>query len=146
MKCRVRQAHARGFTLVELIVTLAVLVTLAVAVIPRFLRARYSANEAAAVATLKTCVTALEAYRSAQSPPSYPEAFGDLSDASPPYIPATVTGGATKGYTFSYEQADQHRYTITAAPESEGVSGARIFFADESGVIRLDDADGEPVQ
>ena len=140
------RAGAQGVTLIELMVVLSIVVTLAAVAIPRFLRARYNANEAAAITTLKTCVTALESYRSAQSPPAYPAVFSDLSEADPPYVTSAVTSGATKGYILSYEQVGNNQYTMIASPESEGVTGTRAFFVDESGVIRLDDAEGEPIQ
>ena len=57
---RSQGAPRAGYTLVEIIIVLAVIVTLAAVVIPKFLRARYAANESAALATLKVYATQLE--------------------------------------------------------------------------------------
>ena len=111
-----------------------------------FLRARLNTNESASIATLKTCASALESFRAAQTPPAYPADLTELSDADPQYASESVTDGVTQGYTFDYVQVGDNEYALTAAPEMDGVTGTRVFYVDESGVIRLDDENGEPVQ
>lgn len=142
----IRRGSGRGFTLVEVMIVVAIIALLAAIAIPNLLRARHNANETAAIGATHTLVAALESYRAAQTPPSYPAALTDLSDASPPYAPASLTDGTNQGYTYAYEQVSTSQYTLTASPETSGVTGTRIFFVDESGVIRLDDAAGESLQ
>ena len=59
----------KGFTLVEIMIVVAIIVLLAAIAIPNLLRARLSANEATAIAAMRTLSTAYESYRAAQSPP-----------------------------------------------------------------------------
>ncbi len=142
----IRRVGSRGFTLVEVMIVVAIIALLAAIAIPNLLRARHNANETAAIGAVHTLVAALESYRAAQTPPTYPAALTDLSTAVPPYAPASLTDGANQGYTYAYTQASASRYTLTASPETSGVTGTRIFFVDENGVIRLDGANGASLQ
>ena len=65
--------NKKGFTLVEIMIVVAIIVLLAAIAIPNLLRARLSANEATAIAAMRTLSTAMESYRAAQSPPAYPD-------------------------------------------------------------------------
>ena len=68
---------------------------------PNLLRARLSANEATAIAAMRTLSTAYESYRAAQSPPAYPSALTDLNASNPPYIDSVLAGGNKSGYSFA---------------------------------------------
>ena len=136
----------RGFTLVEVMIVVAIIALLAAIAIPNLLRARHNANETAAIGAMHSLVAALESYRAAQTPPAYPAALDDLSDAEPPYATESLTDGTNQGYTYDFEQVSDAQYTLTASPETDGVTGTRVFFVDESGVIRLDDASGDPIE
>lgn len=143
-----RRSWQRGFTLVELIIVMAVIITLAAIAIPRFLRARFAANESAALATTRVYSTQLENYRSAQTPPAYPPDLTSLGSSDPPYVDDTLgqDPATRQGYTYTYAQISEAQYALTAQPELEGVSGVRVFYVDETGVIRLDDANGSAVE
>jgi len=136
----------KGFTLVEIMIVVAILVSLAVIAIPGFLRARVIANEASAVASMRTISTGCESYRSMQSPPTYPPNLVTLSTENPPYIDPTLAGGQKQGYNFNYNLVNPSQYTCTATPITPNITGVRIFFVDESGVIRVNDAAGAPVE
>jgi len=76
----------KGFTLVEIMIVVAIIALLAAIAIPNLLRARLNANESTAIAALRTVSTACESYRSAQNPPTYPADLPTLANANPPYI------------------------------------------------------------
>ena len=130
--------YRKGFTLVEIMIVVAIIALLAAIAIPNLLRARHNANEAAAQATLKTISTACESYRAAQNVPQYPPADADLSTAVPPYLDGGIFAAAGRqGYTFAYLLgANTNLYLCTATPINIGTTGTRIFTIDQTGVLR----------
>ena len=132
--------RAKGFTLVEIMIVVAIIALIAAVAIPNMLRARHNANETAAIASVRTLVGAFESWRANQTPLSYPAALVDLSNANPPYIDAVLSGGAKQGYNFAYAPVLPNQYTLTAVPQNAGVTGTRGFFVNETGVIRVDAA------
>ena len=140
-----------GFTLVEIMIVVAIISLLAAIAIPNLLRARHNANEAASIGALRTISTACESFRSAQTPPTYPANLAALSGAVPPYIDAGLAGAtaaasARQGYFYTYARVNANQFTCTASPAVSGTTGTRIFFVDESGVIRLNSAAGAPIE
>lgn len=147
----------RGFTLVEIMIVVAIVALLAAIAIPNLLRARHNANEAAAIGATKTISTACESYRAAKTPPSYPTTAEGLAElgaptaGGPPYIDGALAGATTvatarQGYYYTYVGVNANQYTCTANPAVAGTTGTRVFFMDESGVIRLNNAAGAPIQ
>ncbi|OIO38904.1 MAG: hypothetical protein AUJ75_02090 [Candidatus Omnitrophica bacterium CG1_02_49_10] len=133
-----------GFTLVEIMIVVAIIALLAAIAIPSFSRMRISANETAAVATLRTVSTAEEAYRAAQTVPTYTDFATLVADG---YLDARFDGAApeVRGYTLSFTvAAATNVYEVTSAPTAAGVTGVRTFVIDESGVIV--DGNGDPIQ
>lgn len=125
-----------GFTLVEIMIVVAIIVLLAAIAIPNLLRARLSANEATTIAAMRTISTAAESFRAAQSPPAYPSNLSALSSATPPYIDSVLGSGNKSGYTFTWAGGG-NTYDVTAAPQAANVTGVRSFFVDQSGVVRV---------
>lgn len=138
--------NRRGFTLVEIMIVVAIIALLAAVAIPNLLRARLNANESAAIGDTHALISALESYRAANG--LFPTALGNLSDATPSYINSTLTGGsgangATNyhGYAFTYAQTNsQNSYTLNMRPVTFQTTGERSFFTDTSGVIRFTSA------
>jgi len=125
----------KGFTLVEIMIVVAIIVLLAAIAIPNLLRTRMNANESAAIANLGTISTASQTYRAAN--PSYPVALASLwSGQTPPYADSSI-GAATgkQGYTFSLT-GTTNSFTAVASPVTVGTTGSRYFFVDTTGVIR----------
>ena len=128
----------RGFTLVEIMVVLAIVMTLATLVVSNVLRARHNANEVAAVAACKTIVTACQNFYANNLPHTYPSSLLDLilPLSNPPYIDSVLASGTRQGYNFTYVFIDAESFTLNADPSLSGKTGSRHFFVNESGVIK----------
>jgi len=125
----------KGFTLVEIMIVVAIIALLAAIAIPNLLRARHNANEAAAISSLRTLSTAEESYRAAQNPPTY-GTMALLGAATPAYIDGVLAAGTKQGYGFVMTVAPGlNLYQITATPSVVGQTGTRVFRVDQTGVI-----------
>ena len=135
----------KGFTLVEIMIVVAIIALLAAIAIPNLLRARHNANEAAAVASLRTISTTEESYRAAQNPPTY-GTLAQLSGANPAYIDATLGAGAKQGYNFAMTAGPTaNTYTVTATPQVATQTGTRTFRVDQTGLV-FDVTNGRPIE
>ncbi|MFC1667158.1 type II secretion system protein [Candidatus Omnitrophota bacterium] len=143
--------NRKAFTLVEILVVMAILTSLAALAIPLLLRARHNANEAAAIVSLKQISKACISFYSTQTPTSYPANLAVLGAAVPPYINSTLAGAtaaatARQGYFYTYALVNANQFTCTATPALSGTTGSRIFFVDETAVIRLNNVAGPPIE
>jgi type IV pilus assembly protein PilA len=138
----------QGFTLVEVMIVVAIIVLIAAIAIPGILRSRLNANEAAAVASVKTISWAATTYRTQN--PGYPANLSDLAAAVPAYIDRVLGSGTKQGYTFVLEGSANY-YNVSAVPVTPNVTGVRTFFVDAAGIIRATangtaDATSMPIQ
>ena len=130
-----RKLGKRGFTLVEIMIVVAIIALLAAIAIPNLLRARHNANEAAAISSLRTISTAEESFRAAQNPPTY-GTLAQLGGAAPAYIDGVLAAGAKQGYNFAMAAGmTANVYTVNATPQVPGQTGTRTFRVDQTGVI-----------
>ena len=138
----------RGFTLVEIMIVVAIVALLAAIAIPNLLRARVNANEGNAQATLRTISTAAESYAAANNG-NYPATIAAmLSPASvPPYLNEDYTAAANnprQGYNFACVPAAA-TYTCTATAHAFGTSGTRAFSICTGGILRESATAAAPV-
>ena len=135
------QNKQKGFSLIELLIVVAIILIIAAIAIPNLLRSKMAANEASAVATLRTLNTSSVAYST-----TYGGFEPNLASLGPATIPTSsaadlvdsvlaVDPAVKSGYRFTYAFASG-KYIINANPQTPGVTGQRYFFTDQSGVMR----------
>ena len=138
--------NQKGFSLIELLIVVAIILIIAAIAIPNLLRSRMAANEASAVGSLRTINTACVTYSTTYPTVGYPASLAALgpassaTSASADLVDSVLSGGTKSGYTFAFTQNTSNTpsvgYTVTADPSSRGTTGQRGFYTDQSGVIR----------
>ncbi|MCC6490197.1 MAG: prepilin-type N-terminal cleavage/methylation domain-containing protein [Candidatus Hydrogenedentes bacterium] len=142
-----------GFTLIELMIVVAIIAIIAAIAIPNLLRSRMSANEASASGAIRTISTAEIAFQTAAFVDSNGDGMGDygtlaqLGDpdgggTTPAFVDAVLINGVKHGYNYTLSvtlgtATTRPAYTCTATPTALGRTGYRQYFVDESGVIRF---------
>ena len=139
----------KGFSLIELLIVVAIILIIAAIAIPNLLRARIAANEASAVSSMRTINTAEITYASLYPAVGYSTNLTSLAGttcAAPTSTAAclidTTLAGATasasskSGYYFTFAFSSSLGYTLQGTPAQPGSSGVKNFYTDGSAVVR----------
>jgi type IV pilus assembly protein PilA len=154
-----RRNRGRGFSLIELLIVVAIILIIAAIAIPNFLRARIAANQGAAVSNIRAITSAAIVYSSTYGnglPPSLPSMGG----LGAPNCNASVLLDETltippfqkSGYQMDYQPQGApianpppscgapgfNEYLVTAVPVVIGVTGQSSYCSNEPAVIRID--------
>ena len=127
-----RRLNQRGFTLVEIMIVVAIIGLLAAIAIPNLLRARMNANEGAIKLDLKAFSSANESYRAAQTTPAYATAVGDLTGAAPPYLDVSWDSNVKHGFDLTYSVSDPTYGMFAAAQANQAVND---YCVDHTGIV-----------
>jgi len=150
----------RGFSLIELLIVVAIILIIAAIAIPNLLRARIAANEASAVGSIRTINTSVVEYASTYGN-GYPAGLASIGTAAAGDTVAScgeallidnqLTTGIKSGYNFTYADgagdvpnaapksgcAGWNTYTLIGVPVTQGTTGQRSFYSDQTAVIRF---------
>ena len=144
----------KGFSLIELLIVVAIILIIAAIAIPNLLRAREAANEASAVASTRTINTAEITYMSNYPTVGYAANLGVLGGTAPCtptstaacLIDSVLSGGTKSGYTFTEAPGvvgtPQTNYYVTAVPITLNETGTRSFCSFQDAVIRVQPTGG----
>jgi type IV pilus assembly protein PilA len=139
--------YSAGFSLVELMVVVVIVLVLAAISIPNLVKSKMMANEASVVGSLRTLTSACINYSTTWSK-GFPVKLSNLGPGKPAtsatadLIDGVLASGKKSGYKFVYVSGAPTNgtipsYTITANPIAVNKTGTRYFFVDQSGVIRF---------
>jgi type IV pilus assembly protein PilA len=145
----------KGFSLIELLIVVAIILIIAAIAIPNLLRSRMAANEASAVGSMRSINTAEVTYNSTFPDTGYAGtllALGGAQGACAAGVQGTVASACLIDYVLSSGNKSGYRFvaagaivggglinntfTSSAVPQGIGSTGQRGFGSDQSGVIR----------
>lgn len=137
----------KGFSLIELLIVVAIILIIAAIAIPNLLRARIAANESSAVASLRTLNTAQISYNSMYPTIGFATTLSALSgtNCAPPgsaqacYIDTQLASGTKSGYSFALSGTSgtpNSTYTFIASPLTPNQTGVRYFCSFADAVVR----------
>jgi len=150
---KTQRINQRGFSLIELLIVVAIILIIAAIAIPNLLRSKMAANEASAVGSMRTLNTACITFSTTYG--GYPGSLTSMGGEGTSALPTSTSAelidnvlqtGVKSGYSFSFSAAaadaagNIDSYLITAAPIKPGVTGIRYFYTDQTGVIRANSA------
>lgn len=160
MNMQRKRSSEAGFTLVELLIVMSVILIIASLALPKLMNVLRTANETSAITSLRTLNSMEGQYMTAYPTHGFACSLASLGGKPNSGLPTPeaaqlinedLSSGSKSGYTFSItcgakntinNQDQFNSYTITAVPNSLGHSGNRGYCTDESGVIHYDPKGG----
>ena len=149
-----------GYSLIELLLVIAIIAIVAAIAIPGLMRARVAANEGSAIASVRTISSAQATFASSCGGGGYAQSLTDLGRApmgDVPFLPPDLAGGRKAGYDFAVQGTGQSvaaaadtcngaaddtnsAFLAVGNPTTDGDSGVRAFGMDTGGVLRSTNA------
>ncbi len=136
-----RNDRRRGFSLIELLIVIAIILVIVTIAVPQYNKQMMSAHETAAIQAIQTIHAVETQYysqfgRYATSLAELgPPASGAAGPAAADLISRDLTEGKKSGYVFTVA-ATPTGYAISAVPEAFNSSGRRTFYSDQTLVVR----------
>jgi len=139
---------SQGFSLIELLIVVAIILIIAAIAIPNLLRSKIAANQASAVASLRTINTCEVTYSSTYNQGFTstlaqlgPPTSGNATSSTAGLVDSVLAAGAKSGYSFVYAAStavngSTPNYTVNANPIQVGTTGQNYYYTDASNVIR----------
>ena len=140
---RKRRARQGGFSLIELLIVIAIILIILSIALPQMSKSRMHAQEMAAIEEVGTINKAEIQYYS-----QFNQYATTLAQLGPPaanggtegpqaanLIPGKLSNGASGGYNFTVTASPQG-YSVSAVPKTYGSTGRRTFYSDQTGVLR----------
>jgi prepilin-type N-terminal cleavage/methylation domain-containing protein len=156
MRVKNEMRKQKGFSLIELLIVVAIILIIAAIAIPNLLRARMAANESAAASSIRTINTAEVSYITAYPTVGYSATLAALgAGGASPCVASSATacliddnlavaGAAATGKSgYQYAEtvgASPNQYETAAWPVSQNSSGTKTFCSVEDAVVRVDTA------
>ena len=138
----------KGFSLIELLIVVAIILIIAAIAIPNLLRSRIAANEASAVGSMRTINTAEITYASTYPSIGYATTIGNLAGSScgsptstaaclidATLAAATSSANSKSGYYFTLAASSSLGYILNGDPAKVGSTGVKHFYTDGTAVI-----------
>lgn len=141
--------NQKGFSLIELLIVVAIILVISAIAVPSYMRSRMQANEASAVSSLHMVNTAAITYSSTYVDVGFPANLADMGGVNPCTATSTsaclidnsLAQGTKSGYSIAWTgdgATPSVAYTLTGTPLVVGSSGQRMFCTDQTGLVRYD--------
>jgi len=141
--------NQKGFSLIELLIVVAIILIISAIAIPSYMRSRMQANEASAVGSVRMINTSAITYSSTYVNVGFPANMADMGGANPCSATSTtaciledaIAQGTKSGYAFAWTgdgATPSVAYSLLGTPLVVGSSGQRMFCTDQTGVVRYD--------
>ena len=155
-KTNMTKRMTRGFSLIELLIVVSIILIIAAIAIPGLMKARIAANQASAVEGLRTIMTAESSYQTsfgnfaptmlalgsaAPCPAGTPPTAAQFCFLDSTLASATTPATGKSGYYYTYVVgAGNVTYQLNADAIAQGQSGDMHYYADQSQVVRYNPA------